>query len=51
MMFQGLARIYERLAADHRGGRDEIGAIAAFLSPAQRASETSASIAEISKAR
>ena len=50
-MFRGLARLYERLAADHRGGRDEIGAIEAFLSPAQRASEASAKMAETSKAR
>lgn len=50
-MFRGLARLYERLAADHRGGRDEIGALEAFLLPAQRASEASAKMAEISKAR
>ena len=46
-MFRGLARLYERLAADHRGGKGEIGAIEAFLSPAQRAPEASAKLAEI----
>jgi L-threonate 2-dehydrogenase len=50
-MFRGLSRLYERLAADHRGGKGEIGAIESFLSPVQRATEASAKIAEISKAR
>jgi L-threonate 2-dehydrogenase len=50
-MFRGLSRLYERLAADHCGAKGEIGAIEAFLSPAQRATEASAKIAENLKAR
>jgi hypothetical protein len=30
-MFQGLARLYERLAADHAASRVETGALDAFL--------------------
>ena len=51
MMFRGLARLFERLAADHRGGGNEIGAIEAFVSPRERANKTAARTAEIPKAR
>jgi putative dehydrogenase len=50
-MFRGLSRLYERLAADYRGAKGEISAIEAFLSPAERATEASSKIAEISEAR
>lgn len=50
-VFRGFAELYERLAADYRGRRGEIGAIEAFLSPAQRPGEVRAKIAETSKAR
>ncbi|MBV9569288.1 MAG: NAD(P)-dependent oxidoreductase [Hyphomicrobiales bacterium] len=46
IMFRGLAQLYERLAADYRGNRDEIAAVEAFLSAEQRASEPSAKIAQ-----